>query len=202
MRITEEELAEIKRRQDANLAAFQRNSGRGLPIETVKAIEQATGVQHDDNGAPVPAALVPVKRARKAKPAALPVPLEEEEGKALFQWAQAQRWHGRPIAKILIHIPNGSFRGYDRRGAAITAGKLKAQGMQPGVSDYLVPVPIWTKQCAGLWIELKRLKGGSVSTEQTDFHTDMLALGYRCEVARGWEAASKIILEHLRSVPG
>lgn len=74
-RYTEEELADIKKRQAVNLANFQRNSGRGLPEATVKAMEKASGVKHDDDGAPVPAKLKKVRTARvKALLAGLPPP--------------------------------------------------------------------------------------------------------------------------------
>lgn len=53
-RYTEEELADIKKRQAVNLANFERNSGRGLPAATVKGMEQADGVKRDEHGAPVP----------------------------------------------------------------------------------------------------------------------------------------------------
>jgi hypothetical protein len=53
-RYTEEDIADIQKRQGTNLADFQRNSGRGLPPPTVKAMEKATGVKLDENGAPVP----------------------------------------------------------------------------------------------------------------------------------------------------
>lgn len=53
-RYTEEELAVIQKRMDTNLSNFQRNSGRGLPEETVKAMSKAAGVKLDEHGAPVP----------------------------------------------------------------------------------------------------------------------------------------------------
>ena len=152
-RYTQEDLDAIKAKQATNLANFERNSGRGLPPETVTAMEQAQGVKMDENGAPLPAPLeAPGKPLKRRAPKQhktrelAPVPLEEIEAKDLLQWARMQHWHGKPISDVLIHIPNGSFRGYDRKGAQITAGKLKEQGMQPGVYDYLVPVPIWTKR--------------------------------------------------------
>jgi hypothetical protein len=53
-RYSEEELADIKRRQAINLENFQRNSGRGLPEATIKEMEKADGVKRDEHGAPVP----------------------------------------------------------------------------------------------------------------------------------------------------
>lgn len=57
-RYTEEEYADILKRQSVNLDNFQRNSGRGLPPATVKAMEKARGVKLDTDGAPVPKKLV------------------------------------------------------------------------------------------------------------------------------------------------
>lgn len=130
----------------------------------------------------------------------LKVPLEEEECTWLYEWALVTRWQGKPIAEVLIHVPNGSFRGYDRKGAAITAGKLKAQGMQPGVYDYIVPVPVVSTGLIipGLWLEMKRLRGGGPSREQDAFRDRMRCFGWRCEVARGWSAASQVIENHLQ----
>lgn len=193
-RYTEEEYADILRRQGENLANFQRNSGRGLPAETIRTMEKAGGVKLDENGAPVP------KKTRVPRKAALPVPCEEEECENLFQWAQAMRWRGRPISEYLIHIPNGAYLGADAKTRAITMGKLKAMGVQPGVYDYIVPVPI-LPVCPGLWLEMKRTKGGEVSDDQKAFKRRMVVMGWRCEVAKGWVEASRIIEEHLGAVP-
>jgi Protein of unknown function (DUF1064) len=67
-RYTERELADIQARQNVNLSNFQRNSGRGLPKETVRTMELAQGVKLDSNGAPLPVPL-PQKRAKKRKSA-------------------------------------------------------------------------------------------------------------------------------------
>lgn len=196
-RYTEEELADIKARQKVNLDNFQRNSGRGLPEATIKTMEKATGIKHDDDGAPVPQKL---KKAAKPKAAVQPVPLEEDECVNLFQWAQVKRWRGRPISEYLIHIPNGAYLGADPKTRAITMGKLKAMGVQPGVYDYLIPVPLLA--CPGLWVEMKRTKRGEVSEDQKTFKIRMVELGWRCEVAKGWVAASAIIEDHLRMATG
>ncbi len=200
-RYTEEEIADIKRRQAENLSNFQRNSGRGLPAETVDAMAHARGVQMDDNGEPIPAPLLPQSRAKKRKPRApkLPVPTEHEECTWLMKWAETQRFHGWPLSEILVHIPNGAYHGADREAAAVVAMKLRAQGLKAGVSDYILPVPIWTKKCPGLWVEMKRTSGGTVSEDQKTFQARMLELGWRCEIAKGWVEASEIIMDHLKS---
>lgn len=191
-RYTEEELADIKKRQAENLANFQRNSGRGLPEATVKAMEKASGHKLDADGAPVP-----LRIRSKSKAVVAPVPVEEEECVNLIEWAKAVRWRGRPIAEVLIHVPNGAYLGADAKTRAITMGKLIAMGVQPGVFDYLIPVP--AAPCTGLWLEMKRTKGGTVSDEQKAFRRRMSVFGWRCEIAKGWVEASRIIEEHLKS---
>jgi hypothetical protein len=190
-RYTEEELADIRKRQDANLANFQRNSGRGLPEKTVREMEKVDGVKRDEHGAPVP------KRV-KSKAVKAPVPIEEEECVNLIEWAKVMHWRNRPIAEVLIHVPNGAYLGANAKTRAITMGKLIAMGVQPGVFDYLIPVPTPTRP--GLWLEMKRTRGGTVSEDQKAFKRRMLALGWRCEVAKGWVEASRIIEEHLSFV--
>ena len=65
-RYTERELADIQARQNVNLSNFQRNSGRGLPKETVRTMERSQGVKLDQHGAPLPVPLPP-KRVKKVK---------------------------------------------------------------------------------------------------------------------------------------
>jgi hypothetical protein len=54
-RYTPEEAALMQQRIEANLANFQRNSGRGLPAQTLKEMEESAGVKMDAHGNPVPA---------------------------------------------------------------------------------------------------------------------------------------------------
>lgn len=125
------------------------------------------------------------------------VPSEFDECCWLVQWAQATRWRGEPISKVLIHVPNGGFFGIDRKAAAVIGQKLKQQGLQPGVSDYIVPVPIISLGIPGLWLEMKRTRGGTVSEEQKAFRKRMESFGWQCEVAKGWVEAARIIQDYL-----
>ena len=128
------------------------------------------------------------------------LPTEEEECAWLFNWAALTRWRGRPVSKVLVHIPNGAYLGADPKTRAITMGKLKSMGLQPGVFDYIVPVPVMAQGriVPGLWLEMKRTKGGAVSDDQKEFRDSMQALGWRCEIAKGWIEAAKIIDDHLK----
>ena len=77
-------------------------------------------------------------------------------------------------------IPNGGHRGASQ-GAA-----LKAEGVQAGVPDLFVPA--W-----GMWIEMKREKGGTLSPAQSDWISYLDDCGYQCIVGLGFEDAKRQI---------
>ena len=51
--------------------------------------------------------------------------------------------------------------------------------------------------CPGLFIEMKRRRGGRVSTEQQAVMENLTSAGYSCVVARGWEEAREAIERYL-----
>lgn len=112
---------------------------------------------------------------------------EEKEQEFLVRWAN-YHWFGRH----LFAIPNGGLR--DKR----TAARLKVQGVKPGVSDLMLAIP--SKGKHGLFIEMKRTKGGKLSIEQDAFLKDRESHGYEAKVAKGWKEASEIILGYLGEV--
>ena len=135
-------------------------------------------------------------------PEDLPVPTEDEEQIALFDWAALQT--GKyPELDNMFHIPNGGKRG------KAEAGIFKAMGVKPGVSDVFLPavrvMPCggYIKYYSGLFIEMKRKTGGTVSAKQKDWLCKMRGAGYAAEVCEGWNQARKIILDYLerRYVP-
>ena len=110
----------------------------------------------------------------------------------LFRWAEVAR--GKfPALDLLFHIPNGGKRG------KAEAARFKAEGVKAGVPDLFLPVP--RGKAHGLFIELKRRKGGRVSKEQAIWTISLQAQGYRAEVAKGWEEARDIIIEYLAGGP-
>ena len=117
------------------------------------------------------------------------VPTEHQEQCALFEWAAWQEgiW---PELRLLHAIPNGGKR--DIR----TAAMLKAEGVKPGVPDVCLPVPRGDKH--GLYIEMKRRKGGTVSAEQLKWLDELMRQGYECHVCRGCEEARQRIMEYLK----
>lgn len=118
------------------------------------------------------------------------LPSEGEEQATLFSWAQMQS-RRRPELKLLFHIPNGGSRN------KIEAARLKAQGVKPGVPDLFLPVArgVWF----GLFIELKRQKGGRVSDQQRRWIEELERQGYRAEIACGWREAAAIISDYLEN---
>lgn len=118
----------------------------------------------------------------------LPVPSEAEEQMAVFTWAAMERAR-LPELALLYHVPNGGSRH------PVEAARMKAQGVKPGVPDLCLPAA--RHGCHGLYIEMKRKKGGVVSPEQREWLAALTAQGYRAIVCRGAEAAIDAIKEYL-----
>lgn len=114
--------------------------------------------------------------------------IEDDHQAALIRWAGLQS-KAMPELALLLHIPNGGRRGKRE------AGRLKAQGVRPGVPDLLLPVPRGGRH--GLWIEMKAPKGGRVSVEQKRWLESLAKQGYAACVCAGWESARDVILEYL-----
>lgn len=74
-------------------------------------------------------------------------------------------------AKRTVAIPNGGGR------SKAEAGRLKAEGVTPGVPDIFVAWP--NGGWHGLFIEMKAPKTGRPSDEQRCWLSDSLALGYK-----------------------
>lgn len=93
-----------------------------------------------------------------------------------------------PALKMLFAVPNGGDRH------KIVAAKMKAEGVKPGVPDYLLPVS--RPGYLGLAIELKSLTGYA-SKEQKQWIADLRSAGWRAEVCRGWDDAWRVVREYL-----
>lgn len=112
------------------------------------------------------------------------VPTEHEEQRELVRWFR-QLW-----PKVRIHsIPNGGAR------SKATAGRLKAEGLVSGVPDLFVPE--WR-----LWVEMKRVKGGSLSHEQKDWIKYLQEVGYCVIVCKGADDAKQQISFFFNKING
>ena len=106
-------------------------------------------------------------------------PSEHDEQAGLCRWLDAKFPHVRYFA-----IPNGGHR------AIKTAKMLKREGVKPGVPDMYIPA--WR-----LWIEMKRVKGGTVSRDQKDWHRYLESIGDTVVIGLGARDSSEKILKFL-----
>lgn len=116
-------------------------------------------------------------------------PEEEVEQTCLFRWA-AYSLGAHPELRLLHAIPNGGKRSKSE------AARMKAAGVKAGVPDMFLPVARGGSH--GLYIELKRIKGGRVSAEQLAWMEELTREGYTCAVCHGWEEARKVIQSYLK----
>ena len=106
---------------------------------------------------------------------------EHEEQREFVQWFRKSF----PGTRIFA-IPNGGAR------SKATAAKLKVEGVVRGVPDLFVPA--WK-----LWIEMKRIMGGTVSVDQKDWIRYLESCGYQCIVAKGEKDAQNKTMEFKRN---
>lgn len=143
-----------------------------------------------------------VKSKQPPEPS-VPVPTENEEQAHLFREA-ALHVDQYPELALIFSIPNGSYKS----GSAQRI--FKATGLKRGVPDLMLPChrpranpaaattdkhPLATY--AGLFLEIKRTRGGVVSPEQAGWIANLEAQGYRACVCYGWEAAWDLIVRYL-----
>lgn len=107
-------------------------------------------------------------------------PSESEEQIGLVIW-----FHAKFPGVLIYHIPNGGHRSIS------VAKKLKAEGVVPGIPD--LHIPAW-----GLWVEMKRAKGGKLSEEQMAMYDHLTGIGQTVIVGRGARDASEKILHFVR----
>lgn len=135
----------------------------------------------------------PAFRRMRKVPARGACPTEHAEQCAVITWA-AMLARGRSLQSValrnLFAIPNGGHR------SKAAAGKLKAEGVQPGVPDLFLAWP-WNGR-PGLFIEMKRAKGGSLSAAQKDWHERLIRDGYAVVTCKGSREAIAAIEDYLK----
>jgi hypothetical protein len=121
------------------------------------------------------------------------IPLESEEQKELFKWKD------RMISKGYKELwgLNSSLNGM--RMTPGMAMKAKACGMVAGFPDINLPVGKIAngKMFLGLYIELKRIKGSTISPEQRKWEEYLKGNDYGHRFCFGWIEAAKTICEYL-----
>ena len=113
---------------------------------------------------------------------------EDAEQATLFTWAGMKSGQ-RPELRLLFHIPNGGSRG------KAEAARFKAEGVKAGVPDLFLPVARGPYH--GLFIEMKRQKGGKVSDAQKEWIAALIDQGYLAVVCYGWKDAAELIEDYL-----
>jgi len=119
----------------------------------------------------------------------LPCPTEEQEQVYVIQWCELMRPE-LPELELLFHIPNGGLR------SKTEAVRFKRIGVKPGVPDLFLPVA--RGKFHGLFIEMKRKKGGRLSAEQSGWIKKLKDEGYAAYIAQGGEEAVKILGDYLK----
>ena len=125
-------------------------------------------------GKPMPAELeAPVQEAKKprAAPTKSDIPLEHEEQKNFVKWFR-QQYRGVRI----FAVPNAAMRDYK------LAAYLVAEGLTAGVPDLIVLD--WK-----LAIEMKRVKGSTISDDQRDWEIYLRRIGWHHIYAYGCQDA-------------
>lgn len=111
---------------------------------------------------------------------------------ACVQWFRLQYRH---LAPLLFAVPNGGAR------SKATAGKLKAEGVVPGVADLILLVPRIEEGCKNithaLCIEMKT-PTGKQSTEQKLWQLDVEQYGYKYVVVRSFEEFVDVVDGYLK----
>ncbi len=151
---------------------------------------------------------------------------ESGHQKAIFAWANMARRYGFDFANDMnsytheaveallnngtvtrvpaltwLHaIPNGGARDI------VTAARMKAEGVKPGMPDIFLPFPrlqldvtgVWITRHCGLYVELKKLgKIKTISKDQELFGAYCREVGYAHEFCEGWRAAADVIQRYL-----
>jgi hypothetical protein len=97
----------------------------------------------------------------------------------------------REISRIEFALSRPERREQTQGGS----GTASAEGVKAGVPDLCLPVA--RGQYHGLYIELKRHRGGRTSDHQSEWLDALSAQGYKAALCYGWEQAAGTIIEYL-----
>lgn len=119
---------------------------------------------------------------------------------ALFCWAATQsRQTGWSDLGLLFAVPNGGARH------AVTANKLKAEGVKAGVPDICWPVA--RGQWHGMFVEMKipamrNRKNGGATDEQLEWHDALRLQGYYTVICYDWTEARDQFIQYAAMTRG
>ncbi len=116
---------------------------------------------------------------------------EADEQELLFEWAELMVETGTyPCLEWMFHVANGEKRD------KATAVKLKRMGVKSGVPDVVLPHAAWG--FCGMYVEMKRLKGGQHSEAQMKWIEHLAREGYFVVSCRGFEDAKTQIENYIK----
>lgn len=122
---------------------------------------------------------------------------EHDEQVGLFQWVDQIGIKKHPDLIDLHAIPNGGHR------SPAAAGKLKAEGVRPGVWDLSLPVPVLCRRADKLWghyhgliVEMK-FGNNKLDPDQSAYGERMWEKGYYCGVCYSWPEAVNLLEKYL-----
>lgn len=121
-------------------------------------------------------------------------PTEHQIQSAIVKWADLNSGRHRELA-LLFAIPNGGWRD------PVTAAKLKAEGVRPGVPDLALPVPVVRPDGSwrhGLFMEVKRGTMGRVREQQALWAGLLKGLGYEVVLVRSLEEGIAAFRDYLK----
>ena len=113
-------------------------------------------------------------------------PLEHEEQANVVQWFDLQY---PQLSRLLFAIPNGANK------SIATAMKFKREGLRPNFPD--LGLAVARRGYNGMFIEMKRVKGGVLSEGQKQYADDLNAAGFYACVAYGFDQARQYIDRYL-----
>ena len=120
-------------------------------------------------------------------------PTEFEEQAFVIEWSRMMAETGQDPRLALLHGDSSGVRV--PIGCAV---KMRRAGSIKGFPDLFLPVgQRYPVQYHGLFLELKRLVGGTVSPEQQAIHDALREQGYRVVVVKGADAAIREIKAYL-----
>ena len=117
------------------------------------------------------------------------VPSESVEQKTLIKWWELYSKVSNIPTKLLFHIPNGGKR------SVTEATSFVAEGVRAGIPDLMLAIP--QKSYHGLFIEMKKRKGGVLSELQKEMLITMREQGYAAYMCNGFEVAKHLIETYL-----
>ena len=122
----------------------------------------------------------------------LPIPHEWLEQKSVAQWLD---W--RVGTRQWFHYPSEFFTSGKRDGRFFgQINKLKSMGWKPGVLDVvIIKPPPRVLLAPGAVIEIKRIEGGRLSTEQEKWLEVFAKLDWATAVCEGSEKAIAQLME-------